>query len=54
MPNRESQRLARKEKRLSLYDHCGIKDPTPYEAVKNIIRKEQKDKSSKNGTQTQA
>lgn len=29
-----------KEEKLDLIDHCGIKDPTPYMAVKNIIRKE--------------
>lgn len=27
-----------KEEKLELRDYCGIKDPTPYEAVKNIIR----------------
>ena len=26
------------EEKLDLYDYCGIKDPTPYEAVKNMIR----------------
>ena len=29
-----------KEEKLDLIDYCGIKDPTPYEAVKNIIRQE--------------
>ena len=29
-----------KEEKLDLIDQCGIKDPTPYLAVKNIIRKE--------------
>lgn len=33
-------RQASKEEKLDLIDHCGIKDPTPYLAVKNIIRKE--------------
>ena len=28
-----------KEEKLDLIDYCGIKDPTPYEAVKNMIRK---------------
>lgn len=28
-----------KEERLDLIDYCGIKDPTPYEAVKNMIRR---------------
>ena len=27
------------EEKLDLHDYCGIKDPTPYEAVKNMIRK---------------
>ena len=29
-----------REEKLDLVDYCGIKDPTPYLAVKNIIRKE--------------
>ena len=29
---------AKQEEKLDLYDICGIKDPTPYEAVNNIIR----------------
>lgn len=29
-----------KEEMLDLHDYCGIKDPTPYLAVRNIIRKE--------------
>ena len=29
----------RKEEKLDLYDYCGIKDPTPYLAVKNMIRR---------------
>lgn len=42
MKNRERQRANRKlkEDRLALRDYCGIKDPTPYEAVKNMIRQE--------------
>ena len=28
-----------REEKLELHDSCGIKDPTPYEAVKNMIRK---------------
>ena len=28
------------EEKLDLVDYCGVKDPTPYEAVKNMIRKE--------------
>ncbi len=42
MRNRAKQREMRRkygrEEKLNLYDICGIKDPTPYEAVKNIIR----------------
>ena len=42
MKNRERQRANRKlkEERLALRDYCGIMDPTPYEAVKNMIRQE--------------
>ncbi len=28
-----------KEEALDLINYCGIKDPTPYEAVKNMIRR---------------
>ncbi len=28
-----------KEEKLDLRDYCGMKDPTPYEAVKNMIRR---------------
>ena len=38
---REMRRTVGKEEKLDLYDYCGIKDPTPYEAVKRIIREEQ-------------
>lgn len=27
----------RKEEKLDLYDSFGLKDPTPYQAVKNMI-----------------
>ena len=39
MKNRNRQRANRKlkEEMLSLRDSCGVKDPTPYEAVKEII-----------------
>ncbi len=42
MKNRERQRLNKKikEQRLALKDICGVNDPTPYEAVKNIILQE--------------
>ena len=40
----EAERARMEQKRLEeqidLIDYCGIKDPTPYLAVKNIIRKE--------------
>ena len=44
MRNREKQRELRragirKEEKLDLVDTFGKKDPTPYQAVKNIIRK---------------
>ncbi|MBR2258242.1 MAG: hypothetical protein IJ899_13105 [Blautia sp.] len=44
MRNRERQRELRragirKEEKLDLVDSFGKKDPTPYQAVKNIIRK---------------
>ena len=32
-----------REEKLDLYDICGIKDPTPYEAVNNIIRENKAD-----------
>lgn len=37
---REMRRTVGKEEKLDLHDYCGIKDPTPYEAVKNMIRKD--------------
>lgn len=33
-------RPATGEEKLDLHDYCGIKDPTPYLAVKNIIDQE--------------
>ena len=49
MRNRRMQRRIRrvcgtKEERIGLVDYCGIKDPTPYEAVRNMIRQEQEDR----------
>ena len=42
MRNRKVQREMRRtvgmEEKLDLHDYCGIKDPTPYEAVKEMIR----------------
>lgn len=40
MKNRDRQRHNRrvKEEMLDLRDMCGVKDPTPYEAVKEIIK----------------
>ncbi|MBR0341651.1 MAG: hypothetical protein IJH64_05320 [Oscillospiraceae bacterium] len=44
MRNRRTQRKVRKfygsEEKIDLVDHCGIKDPTPYEAVRNLIKQE--------------
>ena len=39
MKNRNRQRTNRKlkEEMIGLRDICGVKDPTPYEAVKEII-----------------
>ena len=37
---RSGNLMPTKEEKLDLIDYCGIKDPTPYEAVNNIIRKE--------------
>ncbi len=28
-----------REEKLDLFDYCGIKDPTPFEAVRNMIRR---------------
>ncbi len=36
------QRKTAKEELLEYRDNCGIPDPTPYEAVKNCIRKERR------------
>ena len=40
-------RQACKEEKLDLIDYCGIKNPTPYMAVKNIIHKERATNRSK-------
>lgn len=44
MRNRKVQRQMRrkhgKEVKLNLVDSFGIKDPTPYEAVRNLIKQE--------------
>ena len=44
MRNRKEQRKLRrmgfKEEKLDFRDQCGIRDPTPYEAVKRIIAAE--------------
>ncbi len=37
---RNGTRITTQEEKLDLVDYCGIKDPTPYLAVKNIIRRE--------------
>ncbi len=40
MKKRKHQRKMRKikEERIARRDFCGVPDPTPYEAVKNMIR----------------
>ena len=45
MKNRKRQRLNRKlkEERLNRKDICGVADPTPYEAVNNILKEENVD-----------
>ena len=37
---REMRRSFGKEEIIDLYDFCGIKDPTPYQAVKNIVKED--------------
>lgn len=37
---REGIRTPGREEKLDRVDYCGIRDPTPYEAVENMIRKE--------------
>lgn len=44
--NRQRENRRIKEERLDRRDFCGIPDPTPYEAVENMIRKEQELKIS--------
>lgn len=46
MKNRDRQRANRKlkEELLDFRDVCGVKDPTPYEAVKEIIAEMKKNK----------
>ena len=47
MRNRKVQREMRrnygKEEKLDMFDCFGIKDPTPYEAVRNLIKQERED-----------
>lgn len=40
MKNRERQRANRKikEELLAINDSCGVKDPTPHEAVKELVQ----------------
>ena len=45
MRNRQKQRELRKagirkEEKIEMRDFCGIRDPTPYQAVKNIMYKQ--------------
>ena len=39
---RELRRTVGREEKLELRGYCNIKDPTPYEAVKNMIRQQRK------------
>ena len=43
-----------REEKLDLVDYCGIKDPTPYLAVKNIIRRERASSTDRVNTATRA
>ena len=45
MKNRKKQRENRrlKEEMLNLKDSCGVYDPTPHEAVKNMIKEMRKE-----------
>lgn len=55
MKNRERQRANRrlKEQLLDIKDICGVNDPTPYEAVKEIINEIRKNKErSRHGLYT--
>ena len=51
MKNRYRQRTNRKSAHelLGLRDICGNKDPTPYEAVKEIVRTSKKSAEQKGG-----
>ena len=46
MKKRKKQRANRriKEEMLDIIDTCGVKDPTPYEAVKELIKEFNKKK----------
>ena len=49
MKKRTKQRANRrlKEEILELRDSCGVKDPTPYEAVKEMIREIRKNNEAR-------
>ena len=49
MKNRNRQRLNRriKQEMLDIRDSCGVKDPTPYEAVKEMIKELRTDYETK-------
>ena len=49
MKKRTKQRANRrlKEEILELRDSCGVKDPTPYEAVKEMIREIRKNNKTR-------
>ena len=50
MKNREKQRANRRMKQefLSMRNDMGIKDPTPYHAVKHMVEQEKKASKSSN------
>ena len=37
---RELRRTIGREEKIEMRDFCGIRDPTPYEAVKNIVKRQ--------------
>lgn len=51
MKSRKRQRLNRriKQEMLDLRDSCRVKDPTPYEAVKEMIKELRTDYEQKGG-----
>lgn len=59
MRNRKVQRElknagVRKEEMIDRVDFCGIRQPTPYQAVKNIVRNQQESKTGAKKTLTRS